>query len=234
MNMDNQIYTIPVQDALREPGSCPFCAMYTRIESGAVAFIIGPAYMEDDVREQTNRLGFCARHMQQLYDSQNRLGLSLMLHSRLQALLRDMEMDELHPKKKPSRRLKTNAQPTCYVCREINETFVRYMDTFFYLWKRDKEAAALIKGLPGFCMPHYRQMMQASGDALNKQQQAEFIKMARSVQRAFMQALEADLDWFIRKFDYRYAEEPWNNAQDALIKAMALYNQAGDRYAEKK
>ena len=32
--------------------------------------------------------------------------------------------------------------------------------------------------------------------------------------------VQADLDWFVDKFDYRNASAPWKNSQDAVQRAM--------------
>ena len=77
--MADHIHTIPVLDALRDNKGCAFCTMYEMLEKASIGFIMSPAYMEDDVRKATNKMGFCARHLAQMYDTQNRLGLALML-----------------------------------------------------------------------------------------------------------------------------------------------------------
>jgi hypothetical protein len=41
-------------------------------------------------------------------------------------------------------------------------------------------------------------------------------------QQKVMRELADDLEWFTLKFDHRYADEPWKNSRDALIRGMAL------------
>ena len=36
--------------------------------------------------------------------------------------------------------------------------------------------------------------------------------------------LEEELDWFIKKFDYRYREEPWKTSKDALPRTILKIN----------
>jgi hypothetical protein len=207
MTLREHIHTIPVLEALRAPGHCPFCAMYRRVDADAVAFMMGPAYMDERVRAETNEAGFCAVHLETLYAAQNRLGLALLLHTRLRSAAAKRDY----------------ASERCYLCERINDTFKRYMDTFFYLWAREAEAAALIAALPrGFCLPHYAEMTKAAETALNKKELAAFTALAEGLQREAMKKLDEDLDWFIRKFDYRNANEPWRGAEDALARAMAM------------
>ncbi len=82
--MKENIYTIPVMDAFKEANECPFCFMYHTLEKKqAMNFVLGPSYMETDVRKKTNELGFCKEHLTKLYGQKNRLGLALMLHSHM-------------------------------------------------------------------------------------------------------------------------------------------------------
>ena len=37
-----------------------------------------------------------------------------------------------------------------------------------------------------------------------------------------------DVEWFIKKFDYRYKDEPWKNSKDALVRTMYKTNGVTD------
>ena len=89
--MKEQLYTIPVNDAFAADCECPICSMYASLEQEAIAFTMGPSYMEDDIRMETNRIGFCSSHVKQLYRHKNRLGLALMLHTHMQRTNEDLE-----------------------------------------------------------------------------------------------------------------------------------------------
>ncbi|MBO5560490.1 MAG: hypothetical protein J6A07_02420, partial [Firmicutes bacterium] len=70
--MKEKIYTIPVNDGFEKGGECPFCNMYQQLEKDAVDYMLGPSYMEDDIRMETNKTGFCKKHYKHLYIQQNR------------------------------------------------------------------------------------------------------------------------------------------------------------------
>ena len=76
--MKEQLYTIPVNDAFEKECECPLCQMYDELEKESIDFMLGPSYMEDDIRMATDKTGFCAKHIKQLYDGQNRLGIALI------------------------------------------------------------------------------------------------------------------------------------------------------------
>ena len=218
--MKDHIHTIPVLDALREPGDCPFCAMQQRLDQNAVDFIMGPAYMDEDIRDKTNEAGFCADHLRKLYAVQNRLGTALLLHTHLQQLQKDTAVSGDYVtvgglfKKAESVAGQIDdriagQQSRCYLCEKIEGTFKRYMDTFFYMWPREKEMLPLVQGLPGFCLPHYGMMLKAAEDTLNKKQLEDFLAVVVPLQERAMGKLAGDMDWFIQKFDYRNADAPW-------------------------
>jgi hypothetical protein len=237
--MKEHIHTIPVMDALREAGDthCPFCLMREKLEREAVNFIMGPAYMEDDIRMDTNKLGFCAAHLKKLYGEQNRLGLALMLHTFMQRLNRDFSsaakpgpLPFFGKKNKggsPAERLRGHigaVQASCYLCRMTDNTFARYMDTYLYLWRKGGEEAKAIEAVPGYCLGHFAELLAAS-ENLGKSKQDLFLQKIIPAQLAFMQRMEDDLEWFTLKFDYRNVNEPWKNAKDALPRAMAVLRQ---------
>lgn len=231
--MPDHIHTIPVLDALREPQNCAFCTMREKLESDAIQFILGPSYMEDDVRMETNRVGFCKRHLDAMYAEQNRLGLGLMLHTYFQQQNKDINAivkgklpAPIFGKDKSATitRLKKHLQKThesCYVCRKVENTFARYVDTFFYLWGRGGDDARLISAQKGYCVPHFIALLEAA-EKLGRGKREKFLDEILPTQLERLAEMEADLDWFTQKFDFRNADAPWKNSKDALPRAIEL------------
>ncbi|MCL2526931.1 MAG: DUF6062 family protein [Defluviitaleaceae bacterium] len=231
--MKEYIHTIPVLEALRDPKDCAFCVMHNRIETHAIQFIMGPAYMEDDVRMETNRIGFCKNHLTRMYEEQNRLGLALMLHTHMQQLNKDIAAIISNKQKSPLFGKDTNgplaklqshlelAASSCYVCRNVTRNFELYMGTFLHLWQKGGEESALIKDQKGYCLPHFTQLI-AAACKLGRSKRERFIEEIVQPQMAHMCLLEGDLEWFTLKFDHRNANEPWKNAKDALLRALDI------------
>lgn len=59
--MKEKIYTIPLNDAVNADDECPFCFIERVVEQDLLDFVLGSgsSYMESDVREITDRTGFC-------------------------------------------------------------------------------------------------------------------------------------------------------------------------------
>jgi len=229
--MPDHIHTIPVLDALRDPQGCAFCQMHKKLENDVIQFIMGPAYMEDDVRMETNKTGFCKTHMQAMYKEQNRLGLALMLHTHMQRLCKDTDNIingriplPLFGKDKNAMlpRLIKHLEKTgnsCYVCTRVDSTFHRYVDTFFYIWNKGGDDAKLIESQTSYCMPHFIMLLEAT-EKLGRSKREKFMDIILPLWQKVTKELEGDCDWFVQKFDHRNANEPWKNSKDALPRAI--------------
>ena len=79
--MKEKIYTIPLMDAFKAEDECPFCFIERNLEQHAMDFVLGSgaSYMEDDVRAETDKMGFCREHYKKMFDYGNRLGCGLIL-----------------------------------------------------------------------------------------------------------------------------------------------------------
>ncbi|MBR1442469.1 MAG: hypothetical protein IJ583_02925 [Firmicutes bacterium] len=231
--MKEQIYSIPVTDGFREGGECPFCNMYKKLESDAVDYMLGPSYMEDDIRMDTNKTGFCKDHYKKMYDKQNRLGLALMLHTHIGEIngqLEKMMKEPIKAEKKGFFSKNTeknkissyldNITDSCYICNRIDVTFERYFDTFFYLWKNKKEIREFVKESKGFCLEHFSKLADLGAKKLKGSEYEEFMNIIIPIEKENLKRLEGELEHFINKFDYKYKDEPWGTAQDSLIRGI--------------
>ena len=49
---------------------------------------------------------------------------------------------------------------------------------------------------------------------------AEFAAACAKVVETYLDTLRGDIDWFCKKFDYRYDKEPWYDSKDAVERAI--------------
>lgn len=235
--MKEKLYMIPVNEAFETEGECPLCYMRKKLETDAIEFTMGPSYMEDDIREATSRLGFCEKHLEQMYKNQNRLGLALIMKTHMDKIVRDVEHHSVSGQKQatPSlfKRKKDETEVVdylnqleddCFVCNKIDTTFSRYIATIFHLYHTDQEFRNKFKNSKGFCTGHYKILYQEAQVQLNGEEMNSFLKLLNELYLENMKRVRDDLEWFINKFDYRYANEPWKNAKDALTRSMQKTN----------
>lgn len=232
--MKEELYTIPVNDAFQTECECPVCAMRHTLEQNAVEYTMGPSYMEDDIRMETDRLGFCQRHMQQISEQNNKLGLALVVKTHMDKVIKDVE--KLSQKRERPKGVfkKTVTNPvvdylkelecSCFVCGRIENSFKRYIATIFYLWRSDDSFRKMYENSKGFCNEHYRILIEEAPNQLSGSSVDEFIKMTDRIYLANMERVRDDVEWFINKFDYRYQDEPWKNAKDSLPRALMKLN----------
>lgn len=235
--MKEKLYTIPVNDAFGADCECPICSMRKTLESNAIEFTMGPSYMEDDIRAVTSRMGFCQKHLEQLYKNQNRLGLALILKTHMDKVVKDIEKlsesivkpaaPSLFKKKTESSEIViylNELEANCFVCNKIEGTFERYIATVFHLYHNDENFRKQFKASKGFCTEHYKVLYEFAPQHLGGEELNNFIKELNRLYLDNMKRVSEDVEWFINKFDYRYADEPWKNAKDALTRAMQKTN----------
>lgn len=235
--MKEQLYTIPVNDAFAVDCECPVCSMYDSLEKDAIEFTMGPSYMEDDIRMETNKIGFCTHHVKQLYKHQNRLGLALILHTHMQRTNRDLEdlLSSDKPVKKGLFAKKTedaspvteyieNLNHSCYICNRIDRIFARYLATIYHCYEHDEEFRRKFAASKGFCTKHFGMLYEGAPSSLSGKRLPEFIKTLNEVYLTNMKRVTDDLEWFTDKFDYRNEDKPWKNSKDALPRSMNKTN----------
>ncbi|MGN0328928.1 MAG: DUF6062 family protein [Lachnospira sp.] len=232
--MKEKIYTIAVNDAFNDDCECPICSMYTKLENDAVEYSMGPSYMEDDIREQTDKLGFCKRHIKQVYDMNNRLGFALVMKTHMDRVIKDVEQysSDAGSGKKFLKKGKEagvcgyidNLEESCFVCNRINQTFERYIDTVIYMYRHDSEFKKKYEGCKGFCTSHYKSLMRKASNTLSGSEYEDFAKITTDVYLDNMKRVRDDVEWFIDKFDHRNADKPWKNAKDSLPRAITKNN----------
>lgn len=230
--MNEQIYTIPVNDGFEEGGECPFCNMYNKLEKEALDYMLGSSYMEDNIRMETNKIGFCQKHYSMMYKKQNRLGLALMLQSHIQKISADIEnlSNNLKSNKKKGLFSKTvenkvtpyinNIAESCYICNKITASMDRYFDTFFYMWKKDNEIKEKVKNSKGFCIEHFATLIDMADKKLKGNEYNLFINTIIPLEIENIKRLEKEVDHFTNKFDHNYKDAPWGTAKDALPRAI--------------
>lgn len=229
--MDEQLYSIPVNDAFDAECECPVCVMYRTLEKNAVDFTMGPSYMEDDVRMETNKVGFCPDHVRMMYDTQNRLGLALMLHTHTQNIIRETEKLQKKGRTQAGGLFKKSEESavaaymnrlgkSCFICNRINDTFGRYIDTIFYLYRREESFRRKFKASKGFCNMHYGLLYDAAPGYLSGRELDEFTKLLDSLYLENMKRVCDDIEWYTDKFDYRNVDAPWKNSKDAVVRTI--------------
>ena len=223
-----KIYTIPVNEAFDKSAAdkscgCPMCSLERMLEENELEIILGAAMMEPDIRIKTNELGFCSKHFDMMFERKNRLGLALMLESHL-----DEWRDRIKGKgimalaSSPDKKISAikTLSDSCYVCSRAAFHFEKMNETAVILWDSEKEFRDKFERQPLFCAEHYARLLEYAKKRLSKKRAAEFAEALDGVFFGYYDKLREDVKWFIKKFDYRYDEEPWKDSKDAVERAI--------------
>ena len=236
--MKEQLYTIPLNDAVNAADECPFCYIERSIEQDLLDFVLGSAssYMEADIRDITDRTGFCRTHFKKMFNYGNTLGNAWILKTHYRRMIGEMqktfagfkpEKSSLMGKFKKAES-SGNAigmwvrekEASCYICSQYKDTYDRYMDTFFYLWKQDDEFRSKIKNSKGFCLSHFGDLCEAADSKLSDREKGDFYSIMMPLMEQNMQRLAEDVAWLVEKFDYRNKDADWKNSKDAIQRGM--------------
>ena len=222
---NEKIYTIRITEAMYQKCGCPLCTVEDKLEADELERILGAAMMEPDVRIKTNEQGFCENHLERLLGMSNKLSLALMLQTHLAEFSKKLYRDSIPMLKNtpdPKRQLAVldEKHKSCYVCARKREFMSATYSAFAYMYKSDQEFDGRMREQPYYCNRHMHCLLKAAGRELSKEAYRGFCKSLNDVNGAYAQELLGDLDWFCKKFDYRYKDEDWKNSKDSVERAV--------------
>ncbi len=211
-------------------------------EQHAISFALGSgaSYMEDDVRAETDAMGFCRHHYKMMYDYGNRLGSGLILSTHLKKLNQELaaQMDLFAPGKSSvfKRMQKTSSTNRAVRLRSASglmrrriratsaitsrQTITAILIRSLISTKKDEEFARLFREGKGFCLPHFADLVETAEKKLNDKQKAEFYPTLFKIMKENYQRLQEEVTWFTDKFDYRNKDKDWGNSKDSIQRCM--------------
>lgn len=236
--MKEQLYTIPLNDAFAANDECPFCYIEQKLEQDLLDFTLGSgsSYMESDIRDLTDKEGFCRYHFLKMFQYGNTLGNAWILKTHFKKINEEFsgEIKKFKPAKlsfmdrlKRSKELNNTMtawvyekQRSCYICRQYEDTYARYLDTFFYMYKKEADFVKKLENSKGFCLVHFGDLCQSAVEKLNQKQCDDFFAIIFPLMEQNLDRLEEDVSWMVEKFDYRNADADWKNSKDAIQRGM--------------
>ena len=236
--MKETLYTIPLTDAFNATDECPFCFIERNVEQDLLDLVLGSSasYMESDMRDQTDKAGFCRTHFKKMFDYGNTLGNGWILKTHYMHMNKELDkqvkmfsrsktsfMDKM---KKSTDSMNSMAawvkeqEKSCYICKSFETTYQRYLDTFFFMYKKDGEMTEMLKKSKGLCLHHFGDLCAAADLQLNEKQKDELFPLLFDLMQDNMKRVGEDVAWLVEKFDYRNKDADWKNSKDAIQRGM--------------
>ena len=238
--MKYELTNIPVIDAYRLKPDCAICSLEDRLESQNIEFYLGNSVMVPEMRVAVNQDGFCGRHLRMLLAGNNKLGLSLMLHTHL---------DEQDSRRVASwaggggarrRRMmpwnRTGVQDAvreladreergagrCLLCDRLSHTLDNYRYTIVKLFQSNPEFRDLFSLSGGFCRRHSPDVLRMSAEILADKPLLEFVSSLIALSTAQSRRIGTALEGFSQKFDYLNTVPMSENERTSLPKAVSF------------
>lgn len=111
-------------------------------------------------------------------------------------------------------------ESSCYICKRYADTYERYLDTFFVMYRKDPEFRQKVKESKGFCLHHFGDLCEAADQRLNDKEKTVFYELVFPLMEQNMARLSEDVSWLVEKFDYRNKDADWKNSRDAIQRGM--------------
>lgn len=236
--MKEQLYTIPLNDAMDAHDECPFCVIERNIEQNQIDFVLGAgaSYMEADIRERTDKAGFCRTHFKKMHEYGNTLGNAWILKTHYKQTIEEMQKTfaDFKPQKTSFKdRFRKQAESenpigiwirereeSCYICKNFKETYDRYLDAFFYLYKKEPDFRNKVEESKGFCLTHFADLCDKADKKLSEKDKEAFYETMLPLMEENFKRIYEDVAWLIEKFDYRNQDADWKNSRDAVKRGM--------------
>lgn len=227
--MKEHIYSIPLTDALKENCGCILCTLEKKLEDDALGYFLGPAMMEPDTREITNKKGFCRRHLPMLFDKGNRLGLALVLETHVKEL-----SDKMIAEKKggfmkkgcdtflTAKKLLDMAK-SCALCDKMNSQMKDAAGNLAYLWEQDSDFRDLFMLQGELCPEHAGVVLSVCEKEISGNLRDAFIESILYSQKKMLDSLYDDLHEFVLSFDYRNTDKPLSQKAGQSVQNAVKY-----------
>ena len=215
-------YTIPINEEFEKYDACPLCRLNKKLEEQNLEYIMGAAMMEPSVRIETNRLGFCASHYNNMLGMKNRLSLALMLETHLKKI-QNLTVELTSGGKKQSREAAvqlSDIADDCFLCRRISSTFEKYCSNIVYLWRTEPEFREKLLKQPYFCFTHTAALLKSGLENLPPKQFPAFSEDLIAVAKNGLEKYSGEVSTFTKSFDYRYAGADLGEAKLACEHAV--------------
>lgn len=230
--MNNTIFTPPITEAFSQDSECPICTLQHSIESSFIKSMYDEMVMDVEFNMRLASYRCCDYHYDTLYNYPDKLGLAVLLRWTVDAEKKEAEkfykgiplekanIFKSFMKDKNNTPSRDKHEKQCYICLHINERMKLHIENIIKLWDMDSSFKEQFNTSKGFCVKHYNALMDTAPKVLKGGSLDSFTSTLYSMQMENLTRLGEELDWFIRKHDYRFTKDPWKTSRDSVIRGV--------------
>ncbi len=235
LNLKEKIYTIPINEAFDKSCECSVCEFMKKEEKDLIEYTVGASMMEPDVREVTNKNGFCNFHFNAVYKTDKKLSSALITETHLEEILKNLEEGKnsfVKNKKKLFKKddvfsfavdnqlkMLNTLNSSCTICARLDDILDKFLQNIIYLYETEEEFKQKFLNSKGFCIEHFEKLLLAAQKSLKGDKLFDFVNSIYEIEINHLSRNLGDLKNFIKKFDYRFANVEFENSKDALIRS---------------
>jgi hypothetical protein len=221
-----KLETIPVWDGIESESECFLCDLMKEAEQHGVDFYLGSSVMNPETRVRVNEYGFCNHHFQLLSAANRAQDLGLICDTYLaesRKKFKNVFKDILNAKPGKKTEKAINALSSqfverengCLICTQMKSRLDRYVFTIIKLWNTDSNFKEAIAQSKGFCLHHYKELINTSSSVLNSKDSNEFVKAITELELKNLDRIGVDVLWLTQKYKSENTDKPWKGCEDA-------------------
>lgn len=196
--------------------------MHNLLDSLLYEYVVDPD-MHDTFRAAR---GLCNEHSWQLAEMGNVMGIGILYQAVLDEVLKVMRQNPFggNTQNSLSRRLFSQSsngaladalepKQACYACESQNDYEARYLGVLVDQLTTDKMQTAF-RDSEGLCLEHFKQALGYAQDKTRSQLLVE-------IQREIWEGLYTELSDFVRKYEFKYADQQMGAEGDSWLRTVA-------------
>jgi len=223
--MRDDICTIPVSEVFEVNDGCPLCRMRDTVEERIINYIMGDAMMEPDVRIETNRVGFCEHHYNEMLSHRGRLQLALMLQTHVDEINNNIFKKSIFTSSGKRGEKAAKISDTCFICNKMEFGISRMIDTIYRCYENERDFRELFNSQEMFCLPHYERLINGIDKRNMKRYGGEFANNLTRITGEYSKRLYESISEYCTMYDYRAKkEEASAECKDSVERTVAFLN----------
>ena len=227
--------TIPVWDGVKSGSECFICDLMDQAEKDGVRYYLSSAIMTPEVRVETNKHGFCTRHLSLMAEENKPQSLSLVMDTYYGE--HKSQFDDLFDRVKaagnPRKARKVFEQffdlydersRGCLICSRMKDRLDRYTFTVAALYGEDPEFRTALKESKGFCIHHTKALFEMAPEALSGDMLLDYWHTLADLLEKNLERVQHDDWWQSQKYKSENKDKPWNGCEDAAKRAVYKFS----------